>query len=328
MQSIKRTAFTLIELLVVIAIIAVLIGLLLPAVQKVREAAARAKCTNNLKQLALGLHNYESSYARLPYGWASESGGPFSEKRPSDMAWYHRRQCWFQEILPFIEQTALYNSYKADTTDYIFYIPDAIKAQIVPSQACPSDPSAPGKGAGGNANAFQSSYSVCAGGVTWTGTTPTQRDVAYGDAGGIFYVDSKTKLTDITDGTSNTIMAGEGIIRGRSTSGTWGELGGHWGGAPHGSYGFSTFQPPNTSVADRVYSCKATTFPGAPNGAPCENGNAGGLSGRWNFVRSYHTGGANVAMGDASVRFVRDSVDLQTWRAAGTRAEGVVASDF
>ncbi|MCZ2341738.1 MAG: DUF1559 domain-containing protein [Bacteroidales bacterium] len=323
-----RVAFTLIELLVVIAIIAILIGLLLPAVQKVREAAARAKCTNNLKQMALGIHNYESSYGRLPYGHATEDSGPFAEKLP-DGNYYHRRKNWFQEILPYIEQNALYERYDAYTTNYwLHYMPDSIKAVVVPSQSCPSDPSAPGFGAGGTTTAFQGSYAVCAGGITWTGTTGVQRDITYGDAGGIFYRDSKTKLTDIRDGTSNTIMAGEGIIRGRSTSGTWGELGGHWGGAPHGSFGFSTFQPPNTSVADRVYSCKATTYPAAPNGAPCENGNAGGLSGRWNFVRSYHSGGANVAMGDASVRFVRDSVDLQTWRASGTRDEGIVTTDF
>jgi hypothetical protein len=138
-------------------------------------------------------------------------------------------------------------------------------------------------------------------------------------------VDSKMRLTDVMDGTSNTLMASEGIIRGNGT-GAWGEIGGVWGGAPHGSFAFSTFQAPNTSVADRVYSCKATTFPGAPNNAPCENGNAGGLSGRWNFARSYHSGGVNAIMGDGSLRFLPNSIDLQAYRAMGTRADGLVVN--
>ena len=124
-------------------------------------------------------------------------------------------------------------------------------------------------------------------------------------------------------------MVSEGIIR-NNGSGGWGELGGVWGGAPHGSYGFSTYQLPNTSVADRVYTCKGganTTVNGAPNKAPCESGNTLGLAGRWNFARSYHTGGVNAALGDGSVRFIRDSGDLQSYRAMGTRNDGLVLAN-
>ena len=116
-------------------------------------------------------------------------------------------------------------------------------------------------------------------------------------------------------------MASEGIIRGNSGS-AWGEIGGYWGGAPHGSFGFSSFEVPNTTVADRVYSCKSTTWPQAP----CENGSAGGLTGRWNYARSKHTGGVNVAMGDASVRFVSNSVNRTSWQAMGTKSDGLVVS--
>jgi prepilin-type processing-associated H-X9-DG protein len=311
---------------VVIAIIAILIGLLLPAVQKVREAAARMKCSNNLKQLALALHNYHDTYQQFPRGYY-DTGSPPAPTR--------QRENWYQYVLPYLEQQNLYNAYMADTSGFnagdtlnqwIHQMTGSQVTAVVTTLACPSDGSAPGRGGNGGTTAFQASYAVCAGGVTWAngaaGAAPTSI-VGAADPGGMFYWNSRTRMTDVVDGTSNTLMASEGIIRGNGT-GAWGELGGVWGGAPHGSFGFSTYWQPNPAVADRVYSCKATSYPGAPNGAPCENGNSGGLPGRWNFARSYHTGGVNAAMADGSLRFVQSSIDLTAYRAMGTRADGVV----
>ncbi|MCC6418817.1 MAG: DUF1559 domain-containing protein [Gemmataceae bacterium] len=303
----RRSAFTLIELLVVIAIIAILIGLLLPAVQKVREAANRAQCQNNLKQLGLALHNYHDTRKSLPYGYKIEVTGD-----------YHRRDCWYQRILPYLEQQALYNLYEADRTEYIHQINNTISWTPVSTLVCPSDGEGPGKGGNGGTTSFQGSYAVCAGNGALSGTT---RTVISSIPGGYFGASTKYRI-DCPDGSSNTLLTSEGILR--NGGGAWGELGSYWGGAVHGGYAFATFEAPNTTVPDRVYSCKSTTYPNAP----CENGNAGGLPGRYNFARSYHTGGVNVGLGDGSVRFVQDTVDLITWQRLGDRADGQVIGEY
>jgi len=322
-----RRGFTLIELLVVIAIIAILIALLLPAVQQAREAARRTQCRNHLKQLALALHNYHDTHTVFPYGHRGESSTII-----------HSRDCWFHRILPYIDQGPLANQYEADTTNYVHQIvagtAGTLAATKIPMLSCPSDPSAPGVGACGNNVGFQGSYGVNAGiGLTSTVDatgllTVTDRNTAAGDAGGLFFINSRKGIRDCVDGTSNTLLASEGIIRGTSTTAVWGELGGYWGGSPHGAFGFSTAETPNSSVPDRVYTCKAATLTGAPKSAPCESGNTLGLAGRYNFARSYHTGGVHAAMADGSVRFISDNLDRQTWMRLGKRNDGQVLGEF
>ncbi|MDB4637480.1 MAG: DUF1559 domain-containing protein [Planctomycetaceae bacterium] len=325
----KRRGFTLIELLVVIAIIAVLVALLLPAVQQAREAARRSSCKNNLKQLGLAMHNYHDVFTIFPYGHRTE--GPAGSQ--------HRRDNWFQQILPYIDQAPRYNYYEgyqsvnAYQNEYIHRITDMGVVGAVPGQSCPSDPNSPGRGGNGGTTAFQGSYAVCGGAGQTVVIDPatsiitvTNRNIPNTRAGtGLFYINSSTGFRDCVDGSSNTLLFSEGINRSNTTR-AWGELGGHWGGAPHGAFGFSVAEVPNTPVPDRNYSCKATLTPGAPNGAPCEDRNVGG--GRWSFARSYHIGGVQATLADGSVRFLSDNIDRQTYLKLGMLKDGQTVGAF
>ncbi len=239
-----------------------------------------------------------------------------------------------------MEQANRYNVYEGFPVvdpfqgEYIHRITNLDIVGPVPGMSCPSDPNSPGKGANGGLTAFQSNYAVCAGvGLAATVDpvtsliTVTNMTMIGNTGTGMFHQNSNHGFRSCTDGSSNTLILSEGIIRG-NTTGAWGELGGHWGGAPHGAFAFSTAESPNTSVPDRVYSCKATTFPGPPKFAPCENGNAGGLAGRWNFARSYHVGGVQVCMGDGSVRFISDNLDRQTWMKLGHKGDALTIGEM
>ncbi len=316
------SGFTLVELLVVIAIIGVMVGLLLPAVQAAREAARRMQCGNNNKQITLAMHNYHDTYKTFPYGHKQEVAGQTK-----------RRDCWFQRILPFIEQQNYYAEYEqveatyGATAEYIHNLPQDFVGRPIAMFMCPTDPSSPARGGNGSTRGFKGTYAVCAGGGQ--PTTPILAEITVPidynmtvDAGGMFGRQEARGMQQASDGTSNTLLLSEGILRG--TIAGWGELGGYWGGAPHGSYAFSTGEAPNTTVPDRIYSCGTTTFPKAP----CENGNADGLAGRYNFARSMHPGGVQVALCDGSVRFVSDSVNRQTWRNLGNRNDGGAPGEF
>ncbi|MCA8987123.1 MAG: DUF1559 domain-containing protein [Planctomycetaceae bacterium] len=320
----SRKGFTLIELLVVIAIIAILVALLLPAVQQAREAARRSSCKNNLKQLGLAMHNYHDTHSVFPYGY---DDAPVTRKRDT----------FFHRILPFVEEANFQDQYESLNLTWVHWYTYDVAGHPVDVFMCPSEPSGPAVGGGGTDFGFQGNYVVCAGGGINT-STANDRTIAVVEDGvsilidpniittdtkGMFSTRSRTKFRDVVDGTSNTLLMSEAIIRG-TTGANWGGAGGYWGGAPHGSYGFSTADVPNTSYPDRVYSCKSTTFPNAP----CENGNAGGLSGRYNFARSYHKGGVQVVMADGSTRFVSENIDRRTYRYMGIMADGKVLGEF
>src|SRR5262245_46397429 len=223
----RRSGFTLIELLVVIAIIAILIGLLLPAVQKVREAAARMKCQNNLKQCGLAAHNYESAHGFLPPG-----AGPTPAAQPAA----NSRASLQAVILAYVEQANKYNQFNLDydvnNNGGTPHSNAAARQQDVPIYLCPSDPSNATITATGNLADVPPVPAGPAGRSNYFGNIGAQAYVAGaqdGQYGGLFYYLPRAgaqpnpqgvRITEILDGTSNTAMFSE-VRRGRNSAGTY-----------------------------------------------------------------------------------------------------------
>jgi len=344
MRSGLRRGFTLIELLVVIAIIAILIGLLLPAVQKIREAANRMKCSNNLKQIALANMNYESANGTFLPGTS-----------PTGCCW----GTWMIPILPFMEQDNLFRIYLNfggnDTTGprYAAAPNNNVANKRLPTFLCPSDLVKNWNNGSftlhnyvlnaGNTSFYQVNIPIgCTGGST-TGPGCVQfggapfgwyedpatlaaggdaSPTAYGSASPTLARGARPRsIAEISDGTSNTLCVSE-VIKGPRGGDdirgfTW------WGGAA----GFTTFQTPNNPAATDVMTgggCGPNTVPNFP----CTGSSTATLP-RMQLARSRHTQGVNVALCDGSVRFVRNSVSLVTWRAVGTSMGGeVFANDL
>jgi prepilin-type N-terminal cleavage/methylation domain-containing protein/prepilin-type processing-associated H-X9-DG protein len=336
----RQRGFTLIELLVVIAIIAILIGLLLPAVQKVREAAARMKCSNNLKQLALALHGYHDANKSFPFG-----KGPSFAGAPVYARWSVHSQ-----LLPYIEQAPLYQS-----IDFTFppetpgmqgvtnFMPayqnparqNATQCRaVVPIFLCPSD----GTPVDGNWPG-QNNY-VASQGVEFlcdlTESQPSTVAPNEKPNGPLYYL-SKIRLTDITDGTSNTAVFSE-KIRGKGSPDPLADM----KTMPNQitlDAAYTTCQALNPLTATPLTSkqgyswvmgemcCTTYNHVSTPNTTTCAGiGFTGNMSNMAMVVppSSYHTQGVNVSLADGSVRFIHNSVDLQGWRALGSINGGEV----
>jgi prepilin-type N-terminal cleavage/methylation domain-containing protein/prepilin-type processing-associated H-X9-DG protein len=316
----RRHGFTLVELLVVIAIIGILIALLLPAVQAAREAARRSQCTNQIKQLALAFHNYHDTHRKFPAYQYPVAGANSWEGHGA-----------FTMILPYIEQRTVYDKVKFTVRWDDGTQPNATK---IGTLICPSDIAYPDQNRPGN------NYVVCGG--ARVNLYDTGAPV---NASGIFVRWRETGFNDIQDGSSNVIMLSE-LLKGDNNTSSLNldrdftnQLGSYTDQFPDqaqieslGATCDTTAQTYQQINAGREW---MASFPGMtsfntvapPNWkhiSCCTGGGFGYACDRNGIVppRSKHPGGVNVAMGDASVRFVSETIDLLTWQRSGARADG------
>lgn len=356
-RSRRRTAFTLIELLVVIAIIAVLIALLLPAVQQAREAARRTQCKNNLKQIGLALHNYESTHSTLPsfYSYGAANSGSYSVQA---------------QLLPYMDQASMHNLIDFSLKPQVGCCPGDVPASLVsivqtrlPVFLCPSDPGpatfsvtsgTTGGATGATFTYAGTNYHINQGtalGTKYDGRAPTD---------GLVWTNSNIRFASITDGLSNTAAFSESIFgfpsqvvsaptsnndRRRSyinVSCVWASST-----VPPVTAGLANgYQPPANPALFEAATVSISRGWAGQRGAgwlhgreywtayhhyhnPNSNVPDMGTCGNGIFAaRSHHVGGVHTLMCDGSARFISENIDLNTWRSIGSRASGEIAGDF
>ncbi len=340
----SRQAFTLVELLVVIAIIGILVGLLLPAVQAAREAARRMQCSNNLKQLALSVHNHHDTYRKFPSGVLRRQ--PPEWPHPEEgQAGQNRRFQLMHQLLPFMEQSNLYqrwnqlsfNANRLAPGGTVEWAGEHFFKQVVTTMVCPSNPGDFWNEAADPVDSgryFRNHYFGCAGTRSYPrrdtsgarpslynpfapavpNPTPGAGYTALTD--GIFTQNKFYRMADATDGTSNTLLLGERKYFDAIFDSIPGERIRDWGWCWFGAQGdalLGTGVPMNF-----VLPANFLSLDGGTQQLLYED--------RINAFGSMHTGGSNMAMGDGSVHFVSENISPVTFQALGTRSRGEVAS--
>jgi prepilin-type N-terminal cleavage/methylation domain-containing protein/prepilin-type processing-associated H-X9-DG protein len=327
-----RRAFTLVELLVVIAIIAVLIGLLLPAIQKIREAANRVSCQNNLKQIGLALLNYHDQNNQFPLGSENTPALPLTGPRLTFM----------YLLYPFLEQDAAYNRFNRNALGTSFdsnnsFVPwcssanslndDAVTGVVVPSLLCPSD------GLGGKISVHYTdsgqkvatfnncNYLGFFGDKNYGGFFPSSGYPPNQPA--VFRFNLKVRISDITDGASNTMAVGEYLTGLPQDVAPNDSRGVHWIDLPTYSQLY-THSSPNSSSADLIFPGEYC-FDRPSLNLPCA---ASDLYSMTAASRSRHPGGVNVVFADGSVHFIQQTINLGIWQGLGTINGGEVAGGF
>jgi prepilin-type N-terminal cleavage/methylation domain-containing protein len=298
-MSIHRRSFTLIELLVVIAIIAILIGLLLPAVQKVREASSLLSCRNNLKQIGLAMHQYHDTQGSFPVGYYDPTPWPALDNGPG---WG-----WGAYLLPYLEQNNLFQQIRFDL-DVGDPANAGIRATFLKIYSCPSDPSGSttfviNDGGSNSWTLARGNYVACNGndGVDDFTTPP--------HTGAFVRAIKGYRVADITDGLSNTFFVGDRTSKLSYST---------WVGGPTGALNPFLQAPGNFGAEVTLLMCHAgVTGPNTPGVFDADS------------TSSPHQLGVPFLFGDGSVHFISNGIDIATWMALATRAGGeAINGDF